>query len=263
MVKTSITLEELHLFHKVDREMFSRLVIELGRDPVESLLVMAVWLWLESKKGYPRIIVKIMGVSNVIVNAAADEAVLCLKCLETSTPGEELSGGIPLTVRIMESETFSLETIRCNRLVAVNEIKYVLNNVCARIFTDILLRVLGGTCFGFLHPVFGDVNIVTPPSDNDIPRGESTWGWEEKVLEEERTLFLTFSRGFPMFGDKCVEKVVMGNASSYEQPLYAKLVVNSVAMVDHILNGMRVSKFMINGKQIWARKYEIQSQQNL
>lgn len=284
----TISLEELHLYHKIDREIFSRLVIQFLRDPAESLLVMALWLWLE-EKGYSNIILKMMALPDPIVNAVADEAVRCLKCLETTTSrvllGGGGGGGLPLTARILQTQ-ISLQTFTHHRFTTISGIKIFLNNVCARIFTDILQRVLAAgpsqmrpdqplVIPGFPHPLFGDLTVVTQPLDSDLIPTAEMWGWHptNDVPEDDRTMFLTFSRGFPvseeevreLFTEKfgnCVEGVHMGNVSSNsnnnnndQQPLYARMILKSVTTVDRILDGRHISKFRINGKHIWARKY--------
>lgn len=277
----TISLEELHLFHKIDREIFSRLVLKLMRDPAQSLLVMAIWLWLEDKR-FLNIVVKMLTLPNIIVNALANEAVLCLKCLEGITPNNNI-GGLPLTTRVIGRE-ISLQSFAQNRFTAIRGIKTLLNNVCSRVFTDILQLVLPGSSLlinfddpiilpGFPHPVFGNVNIVNRPMDYDIPTG-GLWGWDQVAddgTEEDRTMFLTFSRGFPVFQQEvrdlftnmfsdmnCVRSVRMGQGSSENEQaiLYAKMILSSVTFVDRILNGERIAKFKINGKHIWARKYE-------
>lgn len=274
----SVSLEELHHYHKIDRDVFSRLVIKFKRDPAESLLVMAVWLWLE-EKGYPNIVVKMVGLPDTVVSALANEAVLCLKSLETKTPLVAPGGGIPLTARLMERE-ISLQMFNQNRLSAISGIKRFLNSVCCQIFSDILLGALEGTSQEILnqplvvlpssaHPLFGAITIVPKPMmGSDFSIG-GLWDWQttDGVTEDDRTMFLTFSRGFPLleqevrehftelYGD-CVESVQMETVPSNEQPLYARMVLHSVTFVDRILNGKRISKFRVNGKHIWARKYE-------
>ncbi|XP_062021349.1 uncharacterized protein LOC133737891 [Rosa rugosa] len=257
------------------------------RDPAESLLVMALWLWLE--KDYPNIIVKMLGLPDSIVNALADEAVLCLRCLDCSTSNSTLlclapNGRIVLTSRLMQKE-ISLQMFIQNRYTTISGVKNFLTNICARIFTDILQRVLPGTnpilsqfthpqqplvIPGFPHPVFGALNIIPGFVADFTPTG-GLWGWNPSIelSADDRTMFLTFSRGFhvsveevkQLFSEvlgmeKCVEDVDMENVPSDEQPLYAKMVLSSVTLVDKILKGNRVSKFRINGKHIWARKYE-------
>lgn len=272
----AISFEELHRYHKLDRDIFSRLVIKFRRDRAESLLVMAVWLWLE-EKGYPNILVKMVGLPDAIVNALANEAVLCLNCLESDNPRVSPSGGIPITARLMGRD-ISLQMFNQNRFTAISGIKCLLNNVCCQIFTDILQIVLPGTSRvnpyqpivvpGFPHPVFGAINIVPTAMGPVFPMA-GLWDWQptDDVSEEDRTMFLTFSRGFPVLEDEvkelytglygdCVESVEMAETSpDGDQPLYAKMVLRSVSFVDRILDGRRIAKFRTNGKHIWARKY--------
>ncbi|XP_050217828.1 uncharacterized protein LOC126668688 [Mercurialis annua] len=269
----TITLEELHTYHAIDREIFSRLLIPLSRNPAESLLVMALWLWLE-EKGYPNMIVKMRSLSNLLLNALADEAVLCLKCLKANTfpmssPNIQSSSNIPLTARILE-KNISLEIFYHNKFVAISGIKNFLNTVCSKIFTDILQLVLaaenGPSPFlaipGFPHPIFGNVTIIPRSLDYNFPTG-GLWGWHptnNNVSEDERTMFLTFSRGFSVTKEEvtelftrlhgpnsvvCVqmqENIVALN----EQPLFAKMILDSITTVDKILNGRRIAKFRIN-----------------
>ncbi|XP_021277622.1 uncharacterized protein LOC110411686 [Herrania umbratica] len=273
----SITLEELHTYHAIDREIFSRLVITLMRDPAESLSVMALWLWLE-EKGYPNIIAKMVNLSDPLLEALACEAVSCLNCLGSSNPTIPPNGVFPLTARIMEKD-ISFQMFHQNKFSTISGIKNFLNTVCSRIFTDILQRVMGSTSQvisnqplvipGFPHSLFGRVTIVPRAMDHGFLVG-GLWGWHpsNNVSEDDRTLFLTFSRGFPVSEDEvrelftkicgdCVDSVHMQeNVPCNEQPLFARMVLHSVTNVDQILNGRRIAKFRINGKHIWARKYE-------
>ncbi|KAL6998806.1 hypothetical protein U1Q18_042525 [Sarracenia purpurea var. burkii] len=42
-----ISLEEFKLFHKMDIRLYTLLTKDLRRDPLESMRIMALWLWLE------------------------------------------------------------------------------------------------------------------------------------------------------------------------------------------------------------------------
>ncbi|KAJ6924746.1 hypothetical protein NC652_017884 [Populus alba x Populus x berolinensis] len=281
----SITVDQLHAYHTIDREVFSRLVINLKRNPAESLLVIAVWLWLEDKR-YPNVIAKMTSLADTVLNIVANEAALCLNFLEsTNLPIIPNGGGLPFT-SIVIGKDISLEMFLQNKFTAISRIKNFLNTVCARIFTDILQCVLAGTSElignqplvvpGFPHPVFGDVTILARSVDNDFPAG-GLWGWDPAltVPENDRTMFLTFSRGFPVTNEEvtelftsicgdCVVNVQMQeNSQSNEQPLYAKMIMRTVTAVDQVLCGKRVAKFRINGKHIWARNYPIEYQEEL
>ncbi|KAK7362500.1 hypothetical protein VNO77_04615 [Canavalia gladiata] len=281
-----ISTEELHLFHKTDREVFCFLIFKLRRDITQSLLVMAIWLWLEHN-GYPDIIHRVMGLPSSLVNALVNEAVSCLKCLETENPVIPHGGGLPLT-RTLTQKDISLRIFNEKRYTIVAGIKSVLKNLCARIFSDVLQIILKSALInktgtsrvnianmplvvpGFPHPLFGTFDI--PPKDvvNLDLSDERIWngiGPCDDVTNDDKSMFLTFSRGFPVselevrqlftfaYGD-CVHSLSMGNADGQDQALFAILVLKSVGTVDEILGGKRVAKLQINGKHIWARKYE-------
>ena len=141
---TMISLAELHIYHRIDREVFAWLVTTLMRDPVESLLVIAVWLWLE-EKGFSSLISKMSKLSNQMVNVLAREAVSGLNCLESNqlVPNVPPNGGMYFTSRLLDRIDMSLLFFYHNRFSTIVGVKNVLNNVCAKIFTDILPLVMG------------------------------------------------------------------------------------------------------------------------
>ncbi|KAL3579272.1 hypothetical protein D5086_020776 [Populus alba] len=42
-----VSPEEFKIFHTIDRTLYTRLVVNLNRDPADSMQVMALWIWLE------------------------------------------------------------------------------------------------------------------------------------------------------------------------------------------------------------------------
>nr|XP_004501784.2 uncharacterized protein LOC101502252 [Cicer arietinum] len=267
----------------MDREIFSCLVIKLGRSPSQSLLVMALWLWLEYI-GYPNLVSKLIDLPRILINLVAQEAVSCLNCLEFDDFHIPYNGVLTLTSALMQKE-ISLQLFKLKKFTAIAGIKNVLNKICARIFKDILLRILGSPYMGkllpyayrpvivpgFPHRLFGDFN--SPPTnfvqlDLSDPRIWNKNRLFDDVLDGEKTIFLTFSRGFPVteeevkfvftstFGINCIKNLQMGNKGLRDQTLFATMVVNDVETLDRILNGKHIAKFRINGKHIWARKYE-------
>lgn len=80
--------------------------------------------------------------------------------------------------------------------------------------------------------------------------------------EQERTLFLTFSKGFPIsenevrecftreFGD-VVDHIYMQQVKDKnQQPLFAQLVVRSASLIQVVLDGRSKVYLSINGKHI-------------
>ncbi|CAN0877590.1 hypothetical protein LINGRAHAP2_LOCUS11976 [Linum grandiflorum] len=298
MDSPSITQEQLQMFHSIDREVFSRMVINLLRDQGESMIVIAAWLWLE-QVGYPNIIVLMACLSDAVIEILSHEMALALDSLKYSNA--ELATFMPATSTIM-SKNITAEVFHRQRFTAIAGIKNFLNTVCARVFADILqpiCRVANATgelgtaqlvIPHFPHPLFGGVNIVPPiyrpryqqgrnGIDAFVPAG-GAWRWRltDNATEDDKTLFLTFSRGFPVTRDEVIElfnrrygegsvvEVMMQEnvtPGGDQQPLFARVILRSVAMVDQVLAGDRIAKFRINGKHIWARKYERRDQMSV
>ncbi|XP_055830805.1 uncharacterized protein LOC129899821 [Solanum dulcamara] len=279
-MSSGISLEDLHLFHKIDREVFTRLVVYLCRNPAESLLVVSMWLWFEEEH-LPSIIDKMVKLPNEIVNKLAEEGATCLKWIESKVPPSVLNdaGDMPLTSIILK-RTVSFNMFYQQRFTMISGIKAFLNKVCAIIFADILHQTIPGQSRirlnspilipGFPHPTFGPITVVPRSLDSIIP-SKGLWGWSIKndAQVDDRTMFLTFSRGFPVtegevkelfnscYGVNCVEQVHMVPlTSSSDHSLYARMVVRDVSTIDQILCSGSIAKFRINGKHVWARKYE-------
>ncbi|TVU31694.1 hypothetical protein EJB05_23392, partial [Eragrostis curvula] len=89
---------------------------------------------------------------------------------------------------------------------------------------------------------------------------------EDTLPEEYRSLFITFSKGYPiaeedileffslMFGP-CVEMVTLQKVQPGEQPIHGRMVLRSDAMIPVVLAGQETAKFVIKGKHLWARVY--------
>ncbi|XP_071721873.1 uncharacterized protein [Rutidosis leptorrhynchoides] len=275
-----LTIEKLYAYHTIDREVFTRLLIILSRSVAESVLIMSTWMWLEDKD-YSNIIFKLFHASNLILNDVADEAVFILNCLQFDSDTSIFlgkDGVLPLTSTLTQ-KSVTLQMISQKRFTTIIGIKSFLNNVCSRIFTDILQDhvlscshqfVPNRPILQFSHPTFGSFRAINKSLGFYDHASDGIWSWNptSDVSEDDRTMFLTFSRGFPVSDDEvrslftqtfgeCVERVDMQeNINPNEQPLFAKLLLLSITTVDEILKGRRDAKFRVNGKHIWARKYE-------
>ncbi|CDP13501.1 unnamed protein product [Coffea canephora] len=279
MATTAPTLSDVYTFYSIDRRIFTRLVMFLTRDPAQSLLVMAFWLCLEDMNFGSCITRKLTRLSNPTLNDVAEEAVQCLNCLELGTPPalRNRSRELPLTSMIVEKR-LSLRLFYENKFTMICGIKAFLNHVCANAFADILAQFYPSQANfnypliipGFPHPTFGSLAIIPRAPDYVFPC-EGIWGWGLNIEapEDDRTIFLTFSRGYPVtetevrelfasyYGDNCVESVSMEpSPDSPDQSLYARLVVRNIKTIDRVLGKGPIAKFKINGKHVWARKFE-------
>ncbi|XP_076920389.1 uncharacterized protein LOC143581503 [Bidens hawaiensis] len=91
---------------------------------------------------------------------------------------------------------------------------------------------------------------------------------DEVVPPDDRTIFLTFSKGYPisaddvtqyfcgLFGD-CIQSIHMQPVEPGSQPLFARMVVRDLSSVRAVIgNGLDgKSRYVINGKHVWARKF--------
>ncbi|XP_015889009.3 uncharacterized protein LOC107423877 [Ziziphus jujuba] len=294
----SVSQEEFKLFHAIDRELYSLLVIKLWRDPAESMQIIALLMWLE-RTGFPNVIKKMISLPYILINELADEAVSCLNCINNNTTttthtdnifiNNTTTIDIPLIQCLMEKEV-SLQFFHQNRLHANQEIKRILKEVCIRALKDIMqqsinernkastsqtqsphmdniLSCVSANSFHQLHPSslqvvqaasgFGRVGPVV---------GIGGGGGDHVVPAEERTMFVTFSKGYPVYewevrefftrgyGD-CIESLQMQEVQPNEQSLFARIVFHSASTIEMVLDGLSKAKFTINGKHVWVRKF--------
>ncbi|KAL3523347.1 hypothetical protein ACH5RR_016181 [Cinchona calisaya] len=341
----SITDDEFNLFHSIDRKLYTRLAINLRRDPKESMQVMAFWLWLEQDVlDNLKLVKQMLSLPSTLVNELADESVMCLKCVENDTfPFEKDTYKLVLLPNFVQRD-INLQYFYQNRIGVVRGMSRMIGEVCSRAFRDLLEKNTHGTGFfsivpqvsrnsasekechgGVTNPTweekggetssFGEIlgessnigvtNTVVQspinaysywslyhpmsPFGEVFQMGGENNAMENKIMEnglcdifrstlkimeeekdedispDERTIFLTFSKGYPIseievrdfftrkFGD-FIEAIHMQEVPPNEQVLFARVVSRSASVVDTIVEPGR-AKYNINGKHVWARKY--------
>ncbi|XP_031267907.1 uncharacterized protein LOC116126353 isoform X3 [Pistacia vera] len=223
-----VSQEEFKIFHEIDRELYTILAINLWRDPVDSMQIMALWLWLERT-----------GFNN---------------CL-------------------MEKE-ISLRFFYDNRLNAIQGVAKIASDVCIRAVTDIMQQAVERNASQSLADSQKMMaqsfqkSLVQPGFQVRFCPNEMVQSWtqQNEVPADDRTMFVTFSKGYPVlerevreffiraYGD-CIESLHMQEVQSTEQSLFARIVFHSASSINVILNGLGKAKFTINGKHVWARKF--------
>ncbi|KAK1382416.1 hypothetical protein POM88_020151 [Heracleum sosnowskyi] len=122
----------------------------------------------------------------------------------------------------------------------------------------------------FMGPMYNVGNVLANP-DADLSElfggMQLVDGCEDEphVAPDDRTIFLTFSKGYyipeseirefftRIFGD-FIEGIYMQDVSD-EQPLYARMVCRSSSIIPNIAPPGIKTKYSIYGKQVWAKKY--------
>ncbi|XP_055824285.1 uncharacterized protein LOC129892749 [Solanum dulcamara] len=269
-----INMEEFKLFHNIDRTLYYILVIDLKRDPFESMHTLALWIWLERICRFTNIIIKILSLPHLLINQLADEVAICLRCIENSQFMSSIyASEIPLTQNLISKE-FSILFFHQNRNRAFNGIKKIVIEVCYIALSDIMEEALQ---INFEQTLMErNMTMVPPLCESSLIRRISQLGlggdmspWrmkEHNVPYEERTMFVTFSKGYPVaeweirefftmiFGD-CIEYILMQKVKSHEQALYARIVFAMPGIVEFILKDESKAKFSIKGKHVWMRKF--------
>ncbi|KAL6897269.1 hypothetical protein ACP4OV_006965 [Aristida adscensionis] len=85
------------------------------------------------------------------------------------------------------------------------------------------------------------------------------------VPRDERTLFVTFSNGYPFTKDELydffmrhygdIEEITIEDPVESRPPLYAHITFFSQLTLFRVLDGNKKVKFMILGKHLWARQF--------
>ncbi|OVA07434.1 hypothetical protein BVC80_939g1 [Macleaya cordata] len=141
---STVTVEELRSFHSIDRQIYRRLVINLGLDIIQCMHMIALWLWLE-EIGYPNIVLKMLTLPDRVINTIADEAARCLHSLNSDTSPPPLSSAIteiPVTQELMENIPISLAFLYQHRVSALARISKTVMDVTLKAFNDIAQQAL-------------------------------------------------------------------------------------------------------------------------
>ncbi|KAI3861813.1 hypothetical protein MKX03_027418 [Papaver bracteatum] len=221
-----------------------------------------------------------MKLKESVLNTAADEAILILDCITSKTPPPKTKSKkvIPYTLSLMSNKEISLANLYECKCRVISGITQKVDEVCIKAFYDILLKALEKNP-KFRHQPPGVLNFGADKyrselaSLNNVSASSSSTKNASNVSvssstknaskSEKRTMFVTFSRGFPtsnqelieyfagLYGN-CVERV---HPQEQKQPLYARVVFYSSSTIKKFLGSQEKVKFTINGKQLCARRY--------
>ncbi|KAI3870616.1 hypothetical protein MKX03_030180 [Papaver bracteatum] len=313
-----MTVQELRFFHRIDRDIYRYLAITLGKDPLVSVAVIALWMFLE-ELGYPNIILELLKhQSDIITNSAYDEAVWEVHYIITSIPPPPFHRtavtDMPTTLSLIR-DYGSAMYVSMKYLFEHGEggyasLKRIIGDACYRMFADIFREAMVKNGFGddlndLVNDCANEINedtgipevqpdVSAPITSLKVEVGSSsgTAGGEniseigntssllptmekqetvQVIPECERTLFVTFSRGFPIsedqireffvrtYGENCMESICMQEISppQLRQSMYAMILFHATETIDKILAGEDKVCFLINGRHIQARRLKV------
>lgn len=219
-------MEKLILFHKLERDLFHRLVHDLAQDPVPMRWVIAFWLWLESD-GHHDFIRRVSALPGPVVLRFVDEAIACLRRLarlQGHGTGDRDGGDgrercLPctnalLTKRIDDVGYFEVEG---HRREVLDGVTYQYRSVCLAV-CDVSSSGKSATCVptntsgGVLAApptMVGSPVLTAPTAVGSFALNPMASPWiplqQSPPPDDYRSLFVTFSRGYPIDREDIVE----------------------------------------------------------
>ncbi|KAF7811624.1 uncharacterized protein G2W53_032600 [Senna tora] len=136
------THHEFNQFHKIDRILFTHLVVSIGRDPGEAMKVVAYLVWLEKVSKDFRLVSKLLHWPDPSLNDLANEAILALNCVESDhfPYNVNIIGVLPLTQSVMQ-KCVTIRYLHENRVSIISAVTKIINDVCLRAFPDIVQEI--------------------------------------------------------------------------------------------------------------------------
>ncbi|CDY31984.1 BnaA07g00110D [Brassica napus] len=278
LFELEVTRDEFHSFHKIDRDLFTRLVFVLKRDMNQSSQVIAFLLVVEQLGFARNLVACLVSSQDMLIDAVANE-------VGVTNSNLTLSYIIQYRDTILVRVTKNLNDV-CNRAFddiyekGYKEQRLALER--AKVIEEMKKIRLGApqqtpTRFSVQHqtPSWRNVQQQIPPVEEKAKAAVTeTKGADNKEDEEEvtpaddRTVFLTFSKGYPIsesevrvhftrkFGE-VIESIVMQEVQENEQPLFARMVLKMeyASKIEEIVTPMNKNKFTIDGKHVCVRKF--------
>ncbi|KAE8710441.1 putative RNA-directed DNA polymerase (Reverse transcriptase), Ribonuclease H [Hibiscus syriacus] len=284
VLETMIPLsdEDFKMFHNIDRTLYSLLVIDLCLDPVEALQFVALWLWLE-RVGFKHVVKKILSLPYMVINELADEAFVCLNIIHNDQVSISASANDVTLMQNLIDNDLSLQFFVKHRLIAMRGLAKIVDEVCMRVLRDIMQAAIERNATQSLanhaqqqkqqmmsqqvqQQPTAQPGLAQGVGNGPVRVGHPLTQANEVVPPDDRTIFVTFSKGYPVqewevrefftrFYGNCIESLHMQEVMPNEQSLFARIVCYSTTAIEMILNGSGKAKFNINGKHVWARKF--------
>ncbi|KMZ72366.1 hypothetical protein ZOSMA_166G00660 [Zostera marina] len=133
----NIPLKDLCLFHSPERYLYMRMVFQVGVNPNLSMEIIAFWMWLE-EIGHPNITCKIGEFSDDAIRVIAFDSIKCIAGFSDLTDPSSIANDSPATTFSIEDSPINVAFVNNKRSQALEGISSTLNNVCVKIFTDLL-----------------------------------------------------------------------------------------------------------------------------
>ncbi|MBA0611433.1 hypothetical protein Godav_012121 [Gossypium davidsonii] len=278
------TLVDLLLFYTLERVLFNRMVISMGKNSQQVKSAMTLWLMLE-EIGYHELIRIIHSYDDDTIDAFFEEALQCLQFIQpnVSSPSDE-SYDTPVFLGLFD-EPMNYRFFYYNREFMYKRYVHIMDTVCDKIFGENAAievdesglkpaaRPLGEG--STTSQVIGESNsnpslelkqYIESTKVSNLNPGANEFR-PGQTPEDTRTMFITFSKGHPLSGEEIfhfftsnwgevVQDVVIEHTSHPgQEPQFGRIVFTTSLVIPMVLNGQSKAKFLVNRKHLWARIY--------
>ncbi|KAJ3681845.1 hypothetical protein LUZ60_014418 [Juncus effusus] len=252
-------------FHTIDRAIYEKFISH-GIHPELAQNAVCLFMWLD-QIGF-EVVRQILPINNPsAIFALITDAEAILHCLRQEE-GIVSHVDIPF-VSALSQDIIGIRFFDFHKDVIVRGLAQIIDGVGRIIFDENLYEILhlhnAAVRQAELDSAICGRRLMAPPLPLELTRP-----WDPRAFpvstEDGRSMFITFSKGFPIrreeiteyfnerWGD-CIERVMMERTPPGGTPMYGRIVFKSESFIRLVLNGERVLKFTINGRQLWARKY--------
>ncbi|KAL6851574.1 hypothetical protein ACP4OV_020507 [Aristida adscensionis] len=262
------TVHDVLAFHRVDRAAYERLLsLGAGRHPARAAVALLMWLHriasVDAVSGVRALVrtpadaAQLVSEARAVLDGAAARAEAPPPPLISRLCGGHDAG---LHVRRFLASCRIAGDAQLQQLVR-RGVAEVLDGAGAVVFDDRLYALMRrheeGGGGGALPAELAAPYRRCSASSSAAPGPEN---------DDDRSLFITFSKGFPLtreeideffterWGD-CVERVMMEKTPPGEPPTYGRVVFRRAAVAAAVLDGRPLAKLVVNGRHLWARKY--------
>ncbi|KAI9174233.1 hypothetical protein LWI28_014354 [Acer negundo] len=262
------TLVDLLLFYTLERSLFNRMVCKMGKNPHQVKTTIALWLLLE-EIGYHDLIRTIHSHHETTIEALFNEALLFLECIKSTISIERtaLIYNSPVFY-LLFNEPMNQRFSYYNREFMYKRFMHIMGTVCDKIFGEraaIEVDMSGMRPVPLVRVAINEEGS-SPTSQTNLNPEASEFYPRHIVPEEARTMFVTFSKGYPLsrheivnfFTSKwggVVEDVIMEHTRPGQNPQFGRIVFTASTAMARVLNGQSKAKFLVNRKHLWARPY--------
>ncbi|RZC91464.1 hypothetical protein C5167_027525 [Papaver somniferum] len=268
-----MTIEELRSTHRVERQMYRRLTMDMRKEPLACMAIMALWLFME-ELGYPSVISTLLTYQSDILDSALSEAQSLAHYIVTRTPPPSSLIDMPITLRLIHAvgsrRFIPLKNLFEHGTIPYIKVQKIVKDVCGALFEDIFREAMKSRNNATDTTVHSQRLFEEICGSSSLPTVEEPQAVRVITPPSEQTMLVTFSREFPittedhvreyfvvMHGD-CIERIHMQDPKPPQrQSMGAKIILKDSETIHEILGGKESVRLLINGLHADARRCEL------